>query len=253
MTLDLNRVRPVAGERAMRIREILRRSYGGFREDWLIDRFRYNARRAREISKAMETAGYVRRDRDREKQSNSPFQWYAVTDEGRKIMRASAAKRIKRETAATELVEFMKRVHMVNSCPNYMYSVERVAVFGSFLEKRERLGDVDVAVDLKCRVVFDEKHRWIELFQQHALESGRSFSTFEDEIDWPRQEVLLMLKSRKRSISIQSWFSFVEMEKAKNFRYKVLLGEPYEVKLELARARRKRRIESYDRPSTNFS
>ena len=241
MTLDLNAVPPVAGENAVRIREILRRSCGAFREDWLSDRFRYNEGRAHEIAKAMETAGYVRRDREREERNNSPFLWYSVTDTGHGVARASAAKRIKRETAATALMELMKRVHLVNASPKYMYSVNRVAVFGSVLERRERLGDVDVAVDLKSRVAFDEEHKWVELFQQHAYESGRSLSTWDEEIDWPRREVLLMLKSRKRSLSIQSWFSFVEMEKTKNFRYKLLLGDASEVRHELARARREQK------------
>jgi hypothetical protein len=252
MTLDLNAVPPVAGEGAMRIRDILRRSYGAFRQDWLTDRFRYDERRAREIAKAMETAGYVTRDREREERNNSPFPWYSVTDTGHGVARASAAKRIKRETAATALMELMKRVHLVNASPKYMYSVDRVAVFGSILERRERLGDVDVAVDLKSRVAFDEDHKWVELFQQHACESGRSFSTWDEEIDWPRREVLLMLKSRKRSLSIQSWFSFVEMEKTKNFRYKLLLGDAGEVRHELARARRERMQVSCRRDLANL-
>jgi hypothetical protein len=244
MTLDLNEVPPVAGESAMRIRDILRRSYGGFREDWLTDKFRYNESRAHEVAQAMESAGYVRRDEERERRNDSPFPWYSVTDIGRHVVRASAAKRIKRETAASELIEFMNRVHMVNESPKYMYSVERVAVFGSFLESKELLGDVDVAVDLKPRVVFDGERKWVKLFRQHAWKSGRNFSTFEAELDWPRREVLLMLKARKRSISIQPWFSFVEMEKPKGFRYKVLLGNTTEVKKELARARRAQRVDS---------
>lgn len=244
MTLDLNTVPPVAGENAMRIRDILRRACGAFREDWLTDRFRYDPRRAREIARAMEAAGSLCRDREREQRNDSPFPWYAVTDKGHSITRASAARRIKRETAATELMEFMKRVRIVNASQKYMYSVERVAVFGSYREHAARLGDVDIAVDLKSRVAIDKSLKWVDLFRQHAWGSGRSFSTFEEEIDWPRQEVLLMVKSRKRSISIQSWFSFVEMEKAENFLYEVLLGDINEVRLELARARRDRRIET---------
>jgi hypothetical protein len=243
MTLDLNTLPPIAGESAMRIRDILRRAFGAFREDWLTDKFRYDADRAREISRALEASGYLQRDKDREQRDNSPFPWYEVTEKGRKITRASAAKRIKRGTAATELTEFMKRVHAVNADSKYLYSIKRVTVFGSFLERAERLGDVDIAVDLESRVTMDKSRKWIDLFRQHAWRSGRSFSTFEEEIDWPRQEVVLLLKSRKRSISIQSWYSFVEMEKAKNFRYEVLLGDANEVRLELARVRRERKLE----------
>jgi len=244
ITLDLGTVQPIAGESATRIRDILRRSHGAFREDWLSRKFRYSEYRAHEIAKAMESAGFVRWDGERERRDNSPFPWYSVTDAGDDITRASAARRIRRKTAAAALMEFMMRVQRVNASREYLYSVERVAVFGSFLGRRERLGDVDVAVDLKSRVAFDKKHKWVELFRQHAWASGRSFSTFDEEIFWPRREVLLTLKSRKRSISIQSWYSFVEMEKPKNFRYKVLFGDVDEVRCELARARREQRMES---------
>ena len=244
MTINLNEVPPVAGETAIRIRDVLRRSYGGFREDWLTDKFRFTKRRSHEVATAMVSAGYVRRDEERERRNNSPLPWYSVTDMGREIVRASAAKRITRETADSELMAFMNRVHIVNTSQTYMYSVARVAVFGGFLESGERLGDVDVAVDLKPRITLDREHKWVDVFRQHAWKSGRSFSTFEAEIDWPRCEVLLMLKSRKRSISIQPWFSFVEMEKGKNFRYKVLLGDANEVKRELAKAKRDQMLAS---------
>ncbi|MGP8250489.1 MAG: hypothetical protein ACLQHF_00545 [Terracidiphilus sp.] len=244
MTLDLGTVPSIAGESAIRIRDILRRCHGAFREDWLSRKFRYSECHAHEIAKAMESAGFVRWDRERERRGNSPFPWYSVTDAGDDITRASAARRIRRKTATAALMEFMKRVQRVNASPEYLYSVKRIAVFGSFLERRERIGDVDVAVDLKSRVEFDKNHKWVEIFRQHAWSSGRNFSTFDEEIFWPRREVLLTLKSRKRSISIESWFSFVEMEKPKNFRYKVLFGDADEVRCELARARREQRTES---------
>lgn len=244
VTLELNSVAPVAGESPKQIREILRRSRGRFREDWLSHEFRYDGRRAKEIAGAMELVGYLRRDTGREQRNNSPFPWYSTTNAGRDLTRASAARRITRETATTALSEFVKRVQLVNSNRNYLYSVRCVAVFGSFIQGGDRLGDVDVAVDLKSRVVFDDEHKWVELFQKRARDSGRSFSSFEDELFWPRREVLLALKSRKRSISIQSWCSFLEMEKTKNFRYKVLLGDTNEIRRELNSIRRKQQRES---------
>jgi predicted nucleotidyltransferase len=163
--------------------------------------------------------------------------WYSVTNAGWSIVRATAAPRITKNTAETALREFMKRVHLVNESPSYLYSVKKVAVFGSILDQQETLGDVDVAVDLESRIPFDKKGKWIDTFQQHAWDSKRSFSTFDAEVDWPRQEVILVLKSRKRSLSIQTWFSFVEMCKTPAFRFKILLGDPREIGRELAGAR----------------
>jgi predicted nucleotidyltransferase len=243
MTLNLGTVPPIAGESAIRIRDILRRSNGAFRENWLSRKFRYSECRAHEIAKAMESAGYVRQWAGKQR-NNGLSPEYSATDLGLELIRASAAKRIKRETATAALEEFMQRVQLVNSTHNYLYSVRRVAVFGSFLQRGDRLGDVDVAVDLRSRVEFDHEHKWVELFQKHARDSGRSFSRFEEEIFRPRQEVLLALKSRKRSISIQSWRSFLEMEKTKSFRYQVLMGDVLEIRRELTIARRKQKQES---------
>lgn len=229
MTLDIRTVAPIAGENAIRIREILRRSHGAFRQDWLSDTFQYSAQKAREVATAMQGTGYLERDCGREERYRSQIPWYRVTDAGHALARASAAPRISRETANRSLQEFVKRAHLANADLRYLYSVTKAAVFGSFLETCTSLGDVDVAIDLQPRIPLDDKGDWVETFREHARKSLRDFSTFEEEIDWPRREVLLVLKSRKRSISIQPWFSFVEMSKDPNFRFEVLVGDPEEI------------------------
>jgi hypothetical protein len=82
--------------------------------------------------------------------------------------------------------------------------LERLKSFIQFCKKRNWLTD-DIAEDL------DAPHG--------ASVTMPKAPNSDEEIFWPRREVLLMLKSRKRSISIQPWFSFVVMEKPKNFRY----------------------------------
>lgn len=137
------------------------------------------------VNSRRRAAGYFRRDRERESRNNSPFPWYSLTDVGEGITRASAVSQISRKTAEAALVDFMKRVQTINASSKYLYSIERVAVFGSFLGPRTNLGDVDVAVDLKSRLTMDDKHKWVEIFQQHVWESGKSFSTWDDESTGP--------------------------------------------------------------------
>jgi predicted nucleotidyltransferase len=235
MTLDLRTVSPVAGESAIRVRDILRRCHGAFRLDWLTKVFRYGPERASELATALETAGFVVRDRSREEELKSLMPWYTVSDRGWTVVRASAARRITRTTAQVALREFMDRVNEVNVNHRYLYLVKSAVVFGSYLENRENLGDVDVAVDLEPRIPLDKEGRWVRAFRAHAWKSGRSFSSFEEEIYWPRREVLFVLKSRKRSISIQAWFSFVEMAASPRFRFRVLLGDRSKIRKEVAR------------------
>ena len=237
MTLDLASVSPIAGENAVRIREILRKSNGAFPQNWLSDKFGYRPQKARGLATALEKAGYVERDRNREERHESAFPWYSVTTAGLSVAHATGARRIHRETAEKILCEFMKRIHLVNADPRYLYSARKAAVFGSYLLSQQKLGDVDVAVDLQPRMPIDKEGRWIDVFRKHAWDSGRSLSTFDAELDWPRKEVLLALKARKQSLSIQSWFTFVEMCKDPNFQFKFLLGDDEEIDCEVIRAR----------------
>lgn len=234
MTLSLKSIPRIGDLPPARVRGLLRRASTEFTLRWLSHALRSDLGRAQVVVDAMERAGLVERDQAREAESQSSDPYYRVTRTGRSLARASGAKRIERLTAEKALTEFMERVNRSNSNQEYLYSVTRVAVFGSYLESTSWLGDVDVAVDLQPRIPL--KGNWVEVFQNHADNSGRSFATFEDAIDWPRREVLLFLKSRKRSVSIQSWFSFAQMEKSKGFRYKVLLGDEKEIALELKEA-----------------
>lgn len=234
MTLSLNSVPTIEDLPPERVRGLLRRASTEFTLHWLSHALRADLDRARVVVVAMERAGLVERDKAKEAELRSSDPYYRVTRTGRSLARASGAKRIERLTAEKTLAEFMERVNQSNSNQEYLYSVTRVAVFGSYLENTSRLGDVDVAVDLQPRIPL--KGNWVEVFQHHAEKSGRSFATFEDTIDWPRRELLLFLKSRKRSVSIQSWFAFVQMEKPKGFRYRVLLGDEKEIARELKEA-----------------
>lgn len=247
MTLDLKTVSPISGETAMKVRDILRRSYGGFRQDWLTETFRYSPERALELAAALETSGLVTRDCAREEEFESPLPWYKLTDLGWAVARASAARRISRHTAQVALAEFMQRVRFVNDDCRYLYEVRTVVVFGSYLGASKDLGDVDVAVELQPRIAIKKNGKWIDAFREHAWKSGRSFSSFEAEIDWPRREVLFVLKSRKRSISIQSWFAFVEMAATPGFRFEVLHGDRDKIREEVIHSQTGTRMEASGR------
>jgi hypothetical protein len=200
MSIDLNAIPPIEGENARSLRDILRKSHGSFRCDWLLKTFGFSEQKAQQIAETLALHGYLERDDALENKDGRRIPWYKVTRQGKELMRASAARRIYRNTAQAALEEFMDRVRLINSDPRYFCSVSKVVVFGSFLRRDCRLGDVDVAADFEYRIPL--KGNWWEIFQKHARNSGRHFRSLEDEIDWPRREVILALKARKRSLSI---------------------------------------------------
>jgi predicted nucleotidyltransferase len=105
----------------------------------------------------------------------------------------------------------------------YAYRVESVVLFGSILSDKERLGDVDVAIELQAAT------RNIEEFQKRledrwsaALESDRSFSSNFELLAWPDIEVRRFLKSRSRSLSLHRLSDLMEMNGGE---CRILLGD----------------------------
>ncbi len=132
--------------------------------------------------------------------------YYCITTEGRRFLGASAAKPIHRRSANKFLKEFMNRVSEVNNSERFLYEVSKVVIFGSYLKDRGRISDIDIAIELSPK----EKDvvKMAELKEKHiveAIKSGKRFNNFISSLFWPREEVVLFLKARKRSISLHEY------------------------------------------------
>jgi predicted nucleotidyltransferase len=132
-------------------------------------------------------------------------QYYQKTLAGTTFSLASASQPLTRRTAQKKLVEFIGRVQAVNVNEDFVYRVRRVLVFGSYLTERERINDIDVAIELVPRYNDPDKRMAAMQARIHqAYKAGRQFSSFVDELVWPEKEVLLFLKSRSRAISLHT-------------------------------------------------
>jgi len=151
---------------AIRVRNLLRKAHEAFRLDWLTATFGFDKHKAGALAKSLVERGYVERDHELQSREEPWMPWYRVTAKGKELARASAAGRIYRQTACRTLNEFMQRVRCVNNNPAYLYSVRKVVAFGSVLGGGERLGDVEVAVELKPRIPLEE--RWWEAQVTHS-------------------------------------------------------------------------------------
>jgi hypothetical protein len=54
---------------------------------------------------------------------------------------------------------------------------------------------------------------------------GTSMPTVRIRFDFPRDEVFVFLKQRKRTLSLHGLHDFIGVEKYRNFSYEVLLGD----------------------------
>jgi hypothetical protein len=123
--------------------------------------------------------------------------------QGNAIANAKAGKPITRRTADRLVEEFLVRVNEINACDDYVFRVTQVVIFGSYLSDSPTLGDVDLSIILSHRYDDPEEHkRHCEARTQHALEEGRNFPTFLQELAWPEEEIWRILKGRSRGLSL---------------------------------------------------
>ena len=86
-----------------------------------------------------------------------------------------------------------------------------------------RLGDVDVAVDLRPIISDSAKFKQQCDRRRHLAEKrGRAFPSVFEWATWPQKEVVLRLKARSRSLSLHEFDQLTGME---NLRYRVLVGD----------------------------
>ena len=150
--------------------------------------------------KALLSAGYVEVDPS----SGDESAWH-VTIKGHALANAKATRPIKRETAERILAEFMQRVRHVASSPDFLYKVEKVVLFGSYLTPKQTIGDIDLAVGYARKISnSDEFERLAKEKVEQAYRNGKEFRSFSEEIWWPEREVRLYLKNRSKAISFCS-------------------------------------------------
>ncbi|MGD0693299.1 MAG: hypothetical protein ABSB82_00430 [Terriglobia bacterium] len=150
---------------------------------------------------------------------------YRTTLDGNRLAGATT-RTISRKVAERNLKEFMRRVDAVNSNPDYMYTVTGVMLFGSMLTDRDKVGDIDLALQLQRKPFDDETYtRAAAERVRVAIERGRWFTNIVDRAFWPIIEIKVFLKSKMRGLSVHD---LEELQHLPAFDCKVLLGSTNE-------------------------
>ena len=193
----------VGGYPALRIRKLVRNLNDHLH--WDLDAVQaalsVGRREATALVKALEASGLAKVRRSR-----GPKEW-TTTQLAQTFASATAAKPITRKTAEAALTHFLERVNCVNSDDRFLARVTRVIVFGSYLRTDlDRLGDVDVAVELAPKQ--SNRNRLRELNYQRVAEfqrKGHRFSGVLEREVWWQLETFHFLKGRSRSISLHDY------------------------------------------------
>ena len=121
---------------------------------------------------------------------------------GNELGNASAAQPVKRETADRAVAAFMERVRQVNADDYYLYRVTKVLVFGSYLSDKQRINDVDLALEAIRK---HDRPAQMEMEKKRtgeAMSGGKRFPNITMQICWPYEEVMKFLKGRSRALSL---------------------------------------------------
>ena len=157
---------------------------------------------------------------------------YSITIKGNALANASAAKPIRRSTAELALRQFMTRLDRLNGSGEYAYRVISAVVFGSMLSDAERLGDVDIAIELEPKVTDEVKFRErCDARRQLAVRRGTHFSNTVDWVYWPRIEIFRVLRARARALSLHEWEQIVRIP---GVRYRIVYGNRERIAAEIS-------------------
>src|SRR2546425_3945629 len=170
----------IGGFEAMKVRTLLRRLAHDFWTTVRVAReMNVTLPSAKKLIAALRSSGYA------EQVPGQPKGVWRNTIAGNALASSTAAKPIHRQTGEDRLAEFLERVRLLNADDEWAYRVTKVVVFGSYLTRKSRLGDVDVAIRLEPRSKY--QNRWSEVLLEQAEEAerrGTRFSTFVDRLGW---------------------------------------------------------------------
>jgi len=223
VTMQINAGDRIGGLPILEVRDLLRRFPLGF-HSMTLERAGYSGYRAKKLILALLIVGYLEASADGH---------LRLTPAGKTFCRGSAAKRVRWETADTALKEFVERVQRANRNQGFLMTITAAVVFGSYLRGGERIGDLDLAIELEPKKKPKDSIALHRMYADHFEKSGRAYRYVGCEYDWAQREVLLFLKNRKRTLSLHTMSDFVALEKTPGFSYKILLGDPERISAKL--------------------
>ena len=130
-------------------------------------------------------------------------QFWKHTIRGGALCNALFSAPVSRRNAEKKLAEFVERVHRVNKDSHFLYRVQKVVVFGSFLSESPTVVDLDIAIDLQPKEPDSKKHAdLIRARADEALQNGKSFRSYFESLQFAHQEVRSFLKGRSRILQL---------------------------------------------------
>jgi predicted transcriptional regulator/predicted nucleotidyltransferase len=214
----------IGGVPAIKVRDALLR-HNWVNAEAIVRRCRVNEDVAKNVISELLRLDYIEANDD----------GYGLTEAGAQFTNATASAPIQREKADRIVRELVQRAKIVNR-GSFAFKVLSVVVFGSYLDDAATIGDVDIATELAPTHKDKKKQEKLEKLRlDTALEEGRRFGNFLDQLYWPEHEVQLLLKARVAGLSLHP-FDELPGLRARNqtLKYRVLIGDVREITRKMA-------------------
>ena len=212
--MKINPADTVAGVAIMKVRDFLRKEpHDAWTLDYVARALEISLAVARDIVQELEGNGFlVSKTRGEWREDHVAVQGadrdldaraWSTTIKGNALGMASAAPSVKRSTAERVLKEFLDRVDELVNRDEYLYTVERVVLFGSMLDPdRLTVNDIDLVVELEAKE--SDKELSSKLDRDYAaarMAEGRHFSNYVDQLFAARNDTLKFLRKRSRLLN----------------------------------------------------
>jgi predicted nucleotidyltransferase len=125
---------------------------------------------------------------------------------------------ISRQSADKAIAALVERANAVDADPQYLYGVSRLAVFGSYLTSKEKLGDIDIAVELGPKERHPPTHWKLVEEQRQAAPRGSMI----EQLYWPEHRVMTALRGRHPAFSLHTYDELERMEENFDTRSKLI-------------------------------
>lgn len=139
-------------------------------------------------------------------------------------MKHKKALNISRKTADKILSEVVERAKEINASPypKFTLFIEKIAVFGSYLTDKEKLGDVDIAILLKGRIEGKHPDSMRDVYECIRLHNKEGKLDFMQAVSFPQTIIRQTLRNRSKSLSIHDYYELDGMIEEWGTNHKVI-------------------------------
>lgn len=196
--MRINQKDKICGFPVLKIRDLLKQNKSHNKET-IVHFLSISKTQAKDVLKGLTLQGYL------EIVKNDKYISHQNTIKGNSLAMGKAVASLSKDRANKLFGEFMNRVKEVNQNETYLYKIDRVLLFGSYLLDLEFVNDIDIAIEITKKEFADETWEIKDTAKvREAADKGVRFDTFISELFYSYNEVLKFLRAKSPYISIHT-------------------------------------------------